>query len=248
MQARAGLRRRGGRAAQPQAHRHRAPAARPAARGEVLRRGDPARARPAPLAGARGDRALHFREDDLQPPQGKFAAERVQPRPDAVRHGRRARSADRPRVRTRARGPDPLPPHQEQPRADRRAGRRQDRHRRGPGPAHRRRRRAQLPRRQAHPGARSFPDRRRHQVPRPVRGAPEDHHEGVDGEPERHHLHRRAAHAGGRGLGRRLARRRQHSEAGALARRDPVHRRHHARRVSASRSRRTARWNAASRP
>ncbi len=37
---------------------------------------------------------------------------------------------------------------------------------------------------------------RRHQVPRPVRRAPEDHHEGADGEPERHHLHRRVAHAG----------------------------------------------------
>ena len=33
--------------------------------------------------------------------------------------------------------PDPLPAHQEQPRPDRRAGRRQDGHRRGPGPAHR---------------------------------------------------------------------------------------------------------------
>ena len=50
--------------------------------------------------------------------------------------------------------------------------------------------------------------------------------------PERHHLHRRAAHAGGRGFGRRFARRRQHPEAGAVARRDPVHRRHHAGRVS----------------
>ena len=47
-----------------------------------------------------------------------------------------------------------------------------------------------LPGRQAHPGAGSLPDRGRHQVPRPVRRAPEDHHEGVDGEPERHHLHR----------------------------------------------------------
>ena len=30
-----------------------------------------------------------FGEDVLQPPQGKLAAERVQPRPDAGRHGRR---------------------------------------------------------------------------------------------------------------------------------------------------------------
>ncbi len=36
----------------------------------------------------------------------------------------------------------------------------------------------------------------------------------------------------GRGFGGRLARRRQHPEAGAVARRDPLHRRHHARRIS----------------
>ena len=42
------------------------------------------------------------------------------------------------------------------PGADRRAGRRQDRHRGGPGAADRRRRRALLPLRQAHPGAGSF--------------------------------------------------------------------------------------------
>ena len=55
---------------------------------------------------------------------------------------RQARPGDRARERDRAGHPDPLPPHQEQPRPDRRAGRRQDGHRRGPGPAHRRRRRA----------------------------------------------------------------------------------------------------------
>ena len=40
--------------------------------------------------------------------------------------------------------PGPLPPHQEQPRADRRARRRQDRDRRGPRPADRLRRRARV--------------------------------------------------------------------------------------------------------
>ena len=49
---------------------------------------------------------------------------------------------------------------------------------------------------------------------------------------ELHHLHRRAAHAGRRRLRRRLARRRQHPEARVIARRNPVHRRHHARRIS----------------
>ena len=231
MQARAGLRRRRSRAAQPQAHRHRAPAARPAARREVFRRRDPARARAAPLHHPRRAGAFAIGESRLQPSQGKLAAGRIQPRPDAGGHGQHARSADRARLRTRARGPDSVPPHQEQPGADRRARRRQDRHRRRPGAAHRRGRRAVVPRRQAHPGARSFADRRRHQVPRPVRRAPEDHHEGADGESERHHLHRRAAHAGRRRFGRRLARRRQHPEAGAFARRDPVHRRDHARRI-----------------
>jgi ATP-dependent Clp protease ATP-binding subunit ClpA len=43
------------------------------------------------------------------------------------------RSADRPPRRGRALHPDPLPPHQEQPAAGRRSGRRQDRHRRGSG-------------------------------------------------------------------------------------------------------------------
>ncbi len=52
----------------------------------------------------------------------------------------------------------------------------------------------------------------------------------------------------GAGLGRRLARRGEHLEAGPVARRDTVHRRDDARRSSASPSRKTARSNAASRP
>ena len=93
------------------------------------------------------------------------------------------------------------------------------------------RRRAALPGRQAHPRARHLAHRRRHEVPRPVRGAAQGDHEGADREPQHHRVHRRAAHAGRRGFGRRLARRRQHPQAGALARRDPLHRRHHAGRV-----------------
>ena len=56
--------------------------------------------------------------------------------------GRQDRPADRARHRDRAHDPDPLPPHQEQPALCRRPRRRQDRHRRGPGQAHRRGRRA----------------------------------------------------------------------------------------------------------
>ena len=47
-------------------------------------------------------------------------------------------------------------------------------------------------------------------IPRPVRRAPQGDHEGADRQPEHHRVHRRAAHAGGRGLGGRLARRREH--------------------------------------
>ena len=71
-------------------------------------------------------------------------------------------------------------------------GRRQDRHRRRSRAAHRRWRRSVVPGGQAHPGAGPVADRRRHEVSRPVRRAAEDHHEGADGESERHHLHRRA--------------------------------------------------------
>ena len=133
--------------------------------------------------------------------------------------------------RARARPAGALPPHQEQRRAHRRARRRQDRHRRRPGAEDRLRRRAALPRRQAHPRARHLADRRRHQVSRPVRRAPQGDHEGADREPEHHRVHRRAAHAGRRRIGGRLARRRQHPQAGAVARRDPLHRRDDAGRV-----------------
>jgi ATP-dependent Clp protease ATP-binding subunit ClpB len=49
-----------------------------------------------------------------------------------------ARPGDRPRRGDPPRHPGAVAPHQEQPGADRRARRRQDRHRRGPGAAHRR--------------------------------------------------------------------------------------------------------------
>src|SRR5256885_1832073 len=77
------------------------------------------------------------------------------------------------------------------------------------------RRRAALPRRQADPRARHLVDRRRHEVPRSVRGAPEGDHEGTDRQSEHHRVHRRAAYAGGRGIGRRVARRGEHPQAGA---------------------------------
>ena len=177
----------------------------------------------------RGHRPAAEREDDADARQGDAAARRVQPRPDRSGDEEPARPAGRPRARARAGPAGALPPHEEQRRAHRRAGRRQDGHRRGAGAEDRLRRRAALPGRQAHPRARHLADRRRHEVSRPVRRAPQGDHEGAHREPEHHRVHRRAAHAGRRRLGRGLARRRQHPEAGALARRDPLHRRDHAR-------------------
>ena len=109
------------------------------------------------------------------------------------------------------------------------------------------RRRSALPRGQADPRAGHLAHRRGHEVSRSVRRAPQGDHEGADREPEHHRLHRRAAHARGRGIGRRLARRRQHPQAGALARRDSLHRRDDAGRVPGSTSRRIGRSSAASR-
>ena len=81
-------------------------------------------------------------------------------------------------------------------------------------------------------GARHLAHRRRHEVSRAVRGAPQGDHEGAHREPEHHRVHRRAAHAGRRRVGRRVARCGEHPQAGAVARRDPVHRRDDAGRVS----------------
>ena len=66
------------------------------------------------------------------------ALREVRQRPHARRRGRPARPGDRPRRRDPPRHPGPLAPHEEQPRPDRRAGRRQDRDRRGPRAADRR--------------------------------------------------------------------------------------------------------------
>ena len=214
-----------------QLHRHRAPAARHPARGAVGGGVHPHGKGDAPEHRARGHRPAPEREDHADARQGNAAARRVQPRPDRVGDEEPARPARRPRARARARPAGALPAHEEQRRAHRRAGRRQDGHRRRAGAEDRLRRRAALPGRQAHPGARHLADCRRHEVPRSVRRAPQGDHEGADRQPEHHRVHRRAAHAGRRRIGRRVARRREHPEAGAVARRDPLHRRDDAGRV-----------------
>ncbi len=113
------------------------------------------------------------------------------------------------------------PPPEEQPAAHRRAGRGQDRRGRGPGAAHRVEPGAGHPARQAPVHARRERARGRVQVPRRVRGAPEEVHQGGHGRGRHHPVHRRDAHAHRRGLGRGLHRRRRHPEAAAVARRDP---------------------------
>ncbi len=84
-----------------------------------------------------------------------------------------ARPGHRPRRGDPPRHPDPVAPDEEQPGADRRAGRRQDRDRRGPRPAHRARRRARGPEGPARLLARHGRAGRRREVPRRVRGAPQ---------------------------------------------------------------------------
>ena len=196
---------------------------------------------------ARGHPRAAQREGRGRQDEGDAAALGVLAGPDRDGGARRPRPADRPGGRARAGDPGAVPPHPEQPGADRRAGRRQDGDRRGA--RDQRIVHGDVPStsaEQAHARARHLADRRRNQVPRPVRGAAQDDHEGADRDREHHHLHRRAPHARRRRLGRGLARRGQHPEAGALARRDPVHRRHHARPSTASTSRRTGRSSGAS--
>ncbi len=158
----------------------------------------------------KGMRLASVREDIVQLLNEKTAPARPKETPllaefsrdlTDARRQEPARSARRPRPGTRARAAGAVPPHQEQRRAHRRAGRRQDGHRRGPGAEDRLRRRPAFPGRQARPRAGHLADRRGHQVPRAVRGAPEGDHEGAHREPQHHRLHRRTAHAGGRGVG-----------------------------------------------
>ena len=101
----------------------------------------------------------------------------------------------------------------------------------GPGPAGRRQQRPRAAARPPHRRARPGHDGRRHQVSRPVRGTHQGRHERGPPGQEHHPVHRRAAHAGRRRRGRRGHRRLQRAQAGPGPRRNPVHRRHHARRV-----------------
>ena len=151
-------------------------------------------------------------------------------------HRRGAQGQARPGHRARrgdpARHPGAVAPDEEQPRAHRRAGRRQDRDRRGPRAAHRRGRRARGPARQAPHRARHRCDGRGREVPRRVRGPAEGGAQGDRRLRRRgHHLRRRAAHDRRRGRRRGRGRCRQHDQADAGPRRAAHDRRHDARRV-----------------
>ena len=170
--------------------------------------------------------------DRPEPGEQVPGARTLRPRPDGARPERQARPGHRPRRRDPSRHPGAVAAHQEQPGAHRRARRRQDGRRRGPGPAHRARRRARRAEGQEDHRARHGRACRRREVPRRVRGASEggpqgDRRLGGTDRP----VHRRAAHRRGRGRGRRLARRLEHAQAAAGARRAAHDRRDHARRV-----------------
>ena len=124
------------------------------------------------------------------------------------------------------------PQDEEQPRADRRAGRRQDGYSRRARDANHARRRAGEPQGPHHLRARHGLAHRRREVPRRVRGTAQSRARRSQEERRTHHpLHRRAAHDSRSGKDRRRARRGQHAEAAARARRAALHRRDDARGV-----------------
>ena len=95
----------------------------------------------AAILAEKGMRLIVVREDILAllnekalggKDEGDAASLRVLARPDRGRGAQRPRPAGRARRGARARRPGAVPAHPEQPRADRRAGRRQDGARRGP--------------------------------------------------------------------------------------------------------------------
>ena len=156
----------------------------------------------------------------------------VRPRPHGPGAAGQARPGHRPRRGDPPRDAGALAAHEEQPGAHRRAGRRQDRDRRGARAAHRRRRRPRDAEEQAPGRARHRRARRRREVPRRVRGPAQGRAQGGHRERGRGHpLHRRAAHARRRRRRRGGDGRLEHAQAGAGARRAARDRRDDARRV-----------------
>ena len=237
--------------AQSQLRRHRASPAWASPRGKgdcgagADRRGRQSRRRPrrdtahprhGDAAGRRAAAGRHARRA-ADSAQGReevqdAGARSLLPRSHAARGRRAARSDDRSRQGNPARDGSAHAPQEEQPGPHRRTRRRQDGDRRGARAAHRQRRVPGVAARPSRAVARHGGRHRRHQVSRPVRGAPQGRHERDRAEQADHPVHRRAAHARRRGRGRRRDRRVQHAEARAGARRAAVRRRVDAQRVS----------------
>ena len=154
-----------------------------------------------------------------------FGELRARPHPSGTR--REARPHRRPRERTGAHRPNPLPPQKEQPHPHRRTRRGQERHCRGSGTAHRRRPRAAHPLRQTGHLARPRLPRGRHQIPRPVRGTHEGRAQRAGKEPRHHCIYRRDTHHRRCRQCQRLPRCLQHVQARPCTWRNPVHRHHH---------------------
>ena len=175
----AARRREGDARAEGRVRLHRAPAARAGRprlegrRGAARRR----RTREALLEALQQVRGSH-RVTDARPRGQAAGAGEVRRRPDRARRGRQARPGHRPRRRDPPRHPGAQPPHEEQPRPDRRARRRQDRDRRGPRPADRQRRRPRVAARSARRRAGHRRADRRREVPRRVRGPAEGRPQG----------------------------------------------------------------------
>ena len=234
----------------PQLHRHRAHPARPRARERGRRRAHPARLRRR--LGEDPQRGHPHAVRPRRSPPGQRPAAAAPPVPAGAQgEGKKSSklldqfgrnltklAADGkldpvvgPRDGDRADHADPLAPHEEQPGADRRAGRRQDGRRRGPRAADHERRRARAAEEQADLHARPGGAGRRLEVPRRVRGAPQEGDEG-DHPARRHHpVHRRAPQPRRRRRGRGRDRRGLDPQAGARARRAADDRRDDARRV-----------------
>ena len=176
-------------------------------RNEIIRMlSGPGRRQQGGAAGSRRE------GEELQAPRP------VRPQPDQARRRGQARPGRRAPDRDRARDADPVAPHEEQPGADRRARRRQDRRRRGPRRAHLLEPGARAPEEQADLHARPGRARGGLEVPRRVRGAPEEGDEG-DHPARRHHpVHRRAPQPRRRRRGRGRDRRGLDPQAGAGAR------------------------------
>ncbi len=166
-------------------------------------RGHAARAGPAG-SGRRTEARKQGRRGRAQAERGQRAhahADAVRPGSDRGRSKRRAGPGDRPGRGDGAHHTDSFAPHQEQPRAHRRARRGQVRGGGGAGAEDRGGRRARAAGGQAHRVARPCGHARGRKVPRRVRGAHEERDAGAEERPQHHPVHRRAAHADRRGRG-----------------------------------------------